>query len=130
MDVLAQKKHLLEQIREHITSPEQIQDILQRDHKKIQILSQEMPDKIHRKESEFNTEERRLANFIDFVGEDRGSRTLTKALIDAERKVDELQSELEGLRQFQSRMFQVRPIEWISERINQLAELLEQNIRI
>ena len=121
------KMHLLEQFREHVASPEQIQDILQRDHKKIQILSQEVPDKIHRKGSELNTEERRLTNFIDFVGEGRGSQTLTKALIDAERKVDELQSELEGLRQIQNRMFQVPPIEWISERINQLAKLLEQN---
>ena len=121
------EKVFLEQIREHIASPEQIQDILQRVQKEIQVLSQDVPDKIHRKESELNSEERRLANFIDFVGEGRGSRTLAKALIEAERKVDELQSELEGLRQIQNRMYQVPPIEWISERINQLAELLEQN---
>ncbi len=117
----------LEQIREHIASPEQIQDILQRVQKEIQILSQDVPDKIHRKESELSSEERRLANFIDFVGEGRGSRALAKALTEAERKVDELQSELEGLRQIQNRMFQIPPIEWISERINQLSELLEQN---
>ena len=50
-----------------------------------------------------------------------------KALTDAERKVYELQTELESLRQIQNRMFQVPPIKWISERINQIAELLEQN---
>ncbi len=68
-----------------------------------------------------------LANFIDFVGEGRGSKALAKALTEAERKVDELQSELEGLRQIQKRMFQAPPIEWITVRISQLSDLLEQN---
>ena len=93
----------------------------------IQNLSRDVPEKINRKESELSSEERRLANFIDFVGEGRGSRALAKALTEAERKVDELQSELEGLCQIQNRMFQVPTVEWISERINQLSNLLEQN---
>ena len=121
------EKVFLEQIREQIASPKQIQEILQRVHEEVRVLSKDVPGKINRKESELNSEERRLANFIDFIGDGRGSRALAKALTEAERKVDELNSELEGLRQIQYRMFQVPPIEWISERINQLSELLEQN---
>ena len=121
------EKVFLDQIRERIASPEQVHDVLQRVQKEIQTLSSDVPDKIDRKESELNSEERRLANYIDFIGEGRGSRALAKALTEAERKVDELQSELEGLRQIQNRMFQVPPIEWITVRINQLSDLLEQN---
>ena len=61
------------------------------------------------------------------TAENKSGRLSKAGTTKATRKVDELQSELEGLRQIQNRMFQVSPIEWISERINQLAELLEQN---
>lgn len=39
------------------------------------------------KEAELNAEQRRLANFLDFVGEGRGSRVLAAALVDTERKI-------------------------------------------
>ena len=121
------EKVFLDQIRKQTASPKQIQEVLQRVQKEIQNLSRDMSEKINRKESELSSEERRLATFIDFIGEGRGRSALAKALTEAERKVDELQSELEGLRQIQNRMFQVPPVEWISERINQLSNLLEQN---
>ena len=75
---------------------------------------------IRGKELELSAEERRLANFIEFIGEGRGSCALGKALEEMERKVDILQRELEGLHLAQKRLFQTHPIEWIRERINDL----------
>ena len=43
-------------------------------------------------------EERRLANFLDFIGEGRGSQALGEALVETERRVEALREELDGLR--------------------------------
>ena len=91
---------------------------------RIQFIDDLLAQKVCLK---LSSEERRLANYIDFIGEGRGSRVLAKALTETERKVDELQTELEGMREMQNRMFQAPPIEWITVRINQLSDLLEQN---
>jgi hypothetical protein len=36
------------------------------------------------KEAELGAEERRLENFLDFIGEGRGSQALAKALVESE----------------------------------------------
>ena len=48
--------------------------------------------------TELVAEERRLANFVDFIGEGRGSQALAKALVETERRVEVLREELDGLR--------------------------------
>ena len=73
--------------------------------------SSDIPSLIRRKEMELNSEERKLANFIDFIGEGRGSRALSKALEETECKVDILQHDLEGLHLTRKRLFQTPPIE-------------------
>jgi len=45
-----------------------------------------VPETLRLKETELHGEERRLANFVDFIGEGRGSRTLAQALLDTERR--------------------------------------------
>jgi hypothetical protein len=70
---------------------------------------------------------RRLANFVDFIGEGRGSRTLAQALLESERKVEALREELENLRRSRGKVFQVPPTEWIQERLTKLKEILERN---
>ena len=49
-----------------------------------------VPESIHLKEVELTVEGRRLANFVDFIGEGRGSRTLAQALLESGRKVEAL----------------------------------------
>jgi hypothetical protein len=67
------------------------------------------------KEAELAAEQRRLANFVDFVGEGRGSQTLAKALVETERRVETLSEEVGMLRRSREKVFTAPPIEWISE---------------
>ncbi len=71
-------------------------------------------------------EERRLGHFVDFIGEGRGSRELGKALVETERRVDALRTELEGLRRSREKVFQAPPVEWIEERLGDFQKLLER----
>jgi hypothetical protein len=65
-------------------------------------------------------------NFVDFIGEGPGSRTLAQALLDTERKGDALKEELEGLRLSRDKVFQAPPREWVEERLAQLKDVLER----
>jgi hypothetical protein len=85
---------------------------------------------MHLKETELTAEERRLANFVDFIGEGRGSRSLAQALLESERKVEALKEELESLRRCRGKVFQVPPLEWIQERLTKLEDILERNLTV
>jgi hypothetical protein len=78
------------------------------------------------KEAELTAEQRRLANFVDFIGEGRGSQTLAKALVETERRVDQLADEVEALRRNRDKIFRPPPIEWIKDRLNNIQQVLEE----
>ncbi len=118
---------VLATVRERLSSPEQISYLLRRVEEEIGKLYAHVPDSIRLKETELNAEERRLTNFVDFIGEGRGSRTLAQALVETERKVEILREELQGLRHSRDKVFQAPPMEWIDERLTQLKEILERN---
>jgi len=121
------EKIILENLTAHLSSSEALHYVLQRVEEEIGKLYAYIPETLRLKETELNAEERRLVNFVDFIGEGRGSRTLAQALLETERKVDTLKEELEGLRRSREKVFQTPPQEWIEERLSQLKELLERN---
>jgi len=86
----------------------------------------DVPETIRLKEAELQADERRLANFVDFIGEGRGSRALASALTETERRVETLREEVDGLRRSRDAVLQAPPTEWIEERLTRLRPLLEQ----
>ncbi len=118
---------ILEHLKARLSSAEAIHYVLQRVAEEIGKLYAHIPETLQLKQTELHAEERRLANFVDFIGEGRGSRTLAQALLDTERKVDALKEELEGLRLSHDKVFQAPPREWIEERLTQLKDVLERN---
>ena len=90
-------------------------------------LHSNIPETTRQKELELNSEERRLANFIEFIGEKRGNQALGKALQETERKVEALQKELNGLHLSRDKTVQASPIEWIKAGLALLGDVLEQN---
>jgi DNA invertase Pin-like site-specific DNA recombinase len=72
---------ILEAVTETISDPDHVQCVLTRVDEEIAKLRSDLPDTLKLKEAELAAEQRRLANFVDFVGEGRGSRALAKALI-------------------------------------------------
>ena len=120
------EKIILEAVRDRLSSPEQIRYILKKVEAEVARLYSDVPETIRTKEKEMIAEERKLANFVDFIGEGRGTRELGKALEETEGRVDVLRKELDGLRRSRDKVFQAPPIEWIEERLLRFRELLEQ----
>ena len=73
-----------------------------------------------------SAEQRRLANFVDCIGEGRGSQALAKALVETERRVGALTEEVDSLRRSHEKIFRPPPIEWIRERMRNVQSVLEQ----
>src|SRR5690349_18809488 len=61
-----------------------------------------------------------MANFVDFIGEGRGSQALAKALVETERRVESLTAEVDGLRRSRDKVFRTPPVEWIHDRLSNL----------
>ena len=120
------EKIILAVLRERLASPENIRHVLERVEEEVKKLYAHIPETIRVKETELVSEERRLANFIDFIGDGRGSKALGQALVETERRVEALREELEGLRKGREKVFQAPPVEWIDERLSQLRELLQR----
>lgn len=121
------EKIILDAVQAQLSDPQHIEYVLRRVEAEVGKLYRHVPETIRLKETELTAEERRLANFVDFIGEGRGSRTLAQALFESERKVGALKEELESLHRSRSKVFQVPPIEWIQERLTKLKEILERN---
>ncbi len=117
---------ILGAVMEQVGRPAQVRYVLERVGAEVARLSEHLPETIRAKEAELVSEERRLAHFVDFIGEGRGSQALAKALLETERRVEVLREELEGLRRSRAKVFQVPPIEWIEERLSRLQEVLER----
>lgn len=105
------EKIILETLKTRLSSTEAIDYTLRRVEEEIGKLYAYIPETLRLKETELHAEERRLANFVDFIGEGRGSRTLAQVLVETERKVDALKVELEGLRRSRDKVFQAPPRE-------------------
>ena len=112
------EKVILGAVQEQIADPEHIAYVLRRVEEEIAKLRSDLPDALKLKEAELSAEQRRLANFVDFIGEGRGSQALAKALAETERRVDQLTEEVDALRRGRDKIFRPPPIEWIKDRLN------------
>src|SRR5262249_55665394 len=91
------EKRVLEAIRERISDATSIHYVLTRVEVEVRRLHADLPQSIKITRSRLDAEERRVANFIEFIGDGKGTRALGQALSEAERRVEELRAELSVL---------------------------------
>ncbi len=120
------EKVIIEAIQEQISDPEQIAYVLGRVEEEIAKQRADLPDTLKVKQAELTAEQRRMANFVDFIGEGRGSQALAKALVETERRVEALSEEVDSLQRSREKIFRPPPVEWIRERLSDIQSVLEQ----
>ncbi len=117
---------ILAAVRDRLASRENLAYVLEGVKEALARATSQTPETVKLKQGELEQEERRLANFIDFVADGRGSKALGAALVATEKKVDDLRSELEVLHRSQEALLAPPPLEWLEERIVRLQEVLER----
>ena len=114
-------------VKARISDAGQLHYVLRRVEEEIVKLRSDLPETLKLKEAELSAEQRRLANFIDFIGEGRGSQALAQAFTETERRVKSLIDDVAALRRSREKVFRTPPIEWIEARMGKLRELLEHS---
>ena len=84
------------------------------------------PETIRLKEAEFDAEQRRVGNFVEFVAEGRGSRALADALTASGKRLEDFRLDLDGLRRSQHEVYSAPPREWLAERMITMQTVLER----
>ena len=122
---LAERK-AVEALREHLSAPAAIRYVLERVEAEVKRLHDHVPEEIKLKRAALAEEERRIANFIEFIGDGKGTPALADALQAAEHKAKGLRQELSVLETTINEVFKAPPVEWVSERLEQVQEVLER----
>jgi len=87
----ARRKVIRRAVQEQISDPEHIACVPRGVEQEIAKLRSDLPDTRKLKEAELTAEQRRFANFVDFIGEGRGNQALAKALVETEPRLDQRQ---------------------------------------
>jgi Recombinase/Recombinase zinc beta ribbon domain len=115
-------------LRDRIAEPRLLASVLARVEKNVQQLMTHVPQQIKEKRVAKAAEERRVANFVEFIGDGKGTRALASALTEAERRVDTLREELDLLTSTAATVFQTPPLEWVARRVHSLDETLAKDV--
>jgi hypothetical protein len=102
-----------------------IRYVLEKVEAEVQRLQAHLPKEIELKQAALATEERRIANYIEFIGDGKATRGLGKALQAAEQKASTLRAQLNAYEASARALFKTPPVEWIAERLRALRQVLE-----
>jgi len=120
------EKAVLQAIQGRLADTSAIQHVLQTVESEVRRLHADLPDEIRLKRAALTEEERRIVNYVAFVGEGKGTQALAEALKAAEQKVKTLREDLRVLEVTADTLFTAPPIEWVAERLAKLQDLLER----
>ena len=89
------------------------------------LLHDHLPEEIQVKRVALGAEERRIANYVGFIGEGKGTRALGEALKAAEEKALALRAVLQAYEASEKEVFKASPVEWVAARLMALQAVLE-----
>lgn len=121
------EKVVLSALRDRVVTADNVDYILGRVEGEVERLTANLPEALRLKQAELAAEERKIGNFVGFIGEGRGSRALADALAVAEARADQLRGDISILEQTRTNTIQRPPRVWIEERLARVQHLLEQD---
>jgi len=119
------EKAVLAAVKERLGDLASVRYVLDRVEAEVQRLHAHLPEEIQVKRAAMAVEERRIANYIEFIGDGKGTRALGEALRSAEQKAAALRLELQAYEASDQAVFKAPPVEWIADRLTALQSVLE-----
>jgi site-specific DNA recombinase len=119
------ERRVLESLRQKCSTPAAIREVLERIEAEVQRLHADVPQTIKLKAA-LAEEERRIVNFIEFIGDGKGTSAFAEALRGAEAKAAAMREELRALDSAGSDPFKTPPVEWVAARLEKVQEVLER----
>ena len=120
------ERKVLDSVRERLSEPAAIRTVLQHVEAEVDRLHRHVPEEVRLKRAALIDEERRVVNFIEFIGDGKGTPALAEALRTAEAKASTLRAELTAMETTAADVFKAPPIEWVAEKLNKVQQVLER----
>ena len=117
---------ILREVKKLLATPENVLSVLKDVEEKVRKMYSKYPKRIRQKERELISEERKLTNLINFIGEGKGTVSLKQALLDTEIKIDSLKNEIDFLNNTYSNVIQAPIDKWIGGRLSHIQKLLNR----
>jgi len=117
---------LIAAVRDRISDAPSLQAVLKSAEGEIRRLCADLTENLKLKRASLASEERRIANFIEFIGNGKGTPALGQALELAEQRATTLREEIGAHESTAGEIFEAPPLEWVAERIRGLQDLLER----
>jgi hypothetical protein len=117
---------VLAAVRDLLTTRENLDYVFDRLKEEVAALSATTPEDVRMREAEYESEMRRIDNFVEFIADGRGSKALAEALQKSEERAEKLRVELEALRRTRDDGFGLPPRVWMEEGLASLKQLLER----
>jgi len=117
---------ILTALREKLASTKNIMYLFRQVERKVRQACSDIPETIKLQQSELQAEEARVANFVQFIGEGRGSKALADALLASEKQVETLRLDLSKLRHHKEMTVKAPPKAWLEERVGRIQSILEK----
>ncbi len=117
---------ILAAVLDRVLAAENLQYIFRRIELEIAKQNSHVPELIQAKEAELTAEERKIANFVEFIGKGQGSKALLTALESSEKRAELLKDEIQRLEVSRKLSFKAPSIHWIQERLGNFQEILER----
>jgi site-specific DNA recombinase len=116
---------LLAAIRDSLTDTEAIHSVLRAVEREVRRLCADLPDNLKLKRAALAAEERKIANFVEFIGDGKGTGALAQALTGAEQRAVALRDEIQALDAANTTVLEPPPLEWVARRLAKLQPILE-----
>ena len=116
---------ILEALENEICNTENYHFIMQELTKKIIENQSKVPKLIAEYQKELKARERKLQNYVNFIAEGRGSKTIGEAIAQEEEKIDEIREDLRQLEHSKGDTPKPSP-NWVEERLACIKQTLER----
>ncbi len=109
-----------------ISNEDSLQFILKKVEEFVAKMCATVPEDISLKKTELSKVEKMVQNFVTFIAEGRSSKAIADSLSVSEQKMEALKNELLMLEATHKKVFKSPPMEWITERVAHVKEVLEE----
>jgi hypothetical protein len=117
----------IEYLTKEVLKPDVVDRTLKEVERLVKVYRGDAPEKLRAVSRELDHVRLEIKNFAESIGEGNGSRTISKLLLEAEKKEDDLVKQKNALEKVNSKIFKAPPIEWVQDRLKNLNELLHKN---
>ena len=116
---------ILASVRQRFLQPAVVRDLLKRVEAEVTKQSASAAGSVRQKTAECQQVRRRVARLVEFIARGRESPAVAAELADSERRLQVLESEIEGMKRVGDAAIRAPSLKWIEARLGAFRDVLE-----